>query len=128
MSDFSNKVNSCMSSKGLPPPNLETLNDVMEMIHTLEDAWETAGGDAEALIGSLLAPLGASLGDDAIKALGAAASITVTFYINSCISCLAAVGLEDLKNYVASNAPTDDYMRGQLASVGALADGGQAVA
>jgi hypothetical protein len=128
MSDFSNKVNSCMSSKGLPPPNLETLNDVMEMIHTLELAWEDAGGEGETLIGSLLSPLGASLGDDALKALSAAASIAVTFYINSCISCLAAVGLEDLKNYVASNAPTDDYMRGQLASVGALADGGQAVA
>jgi hypothetical protein len=128
MSDFSNKLNSCMSSKGLPPPNLETLNEVMEMIHTLESAWEAGGGETAALIGSLLTPLGASLEDDALKALSAAATIAVTFYINSCISCLAAVGLEDLKSYVASNAPADDYMRGQLASVGALADDGQAVA
>lgn len=128
MSDFSNKLNSCMSSKGLPPPNIETLNEVMEMLHTLESAWEASGGETETLIGSLLAPLGASVGDDAAKALAAAASVAVTFYINACITCMAANALMDLKNYVASNAPTDDYMRGQLASVGALSVDGQAVA
>jgi hypothetical protein len=128
MSDFSNKLNSCMSSKGLPPPNLETLNDVMEMLHLLEAAREE-GAEADVVIGNLLGPLAVELKDDALQALSAAATVAVTFYINSCISCLGVVAFQDLKDYVASNAPTDDYLRGQLISIGVPVDAaGTAVA
>ncbi len=121
MSDFSDKLNRCMSSKGLPPPNLESLNEAMERIHQLTSAWEAAGGELSALIGPLLGVSSelAGLSEEATQALAAAASVTVTWYVQSCATCIASNWITDLIAYNSANPPQDKYLQDLYTSVGA---------
>ena len=43
MSDFSDKWGSCMKSKGLPVPNVEGINEALELIDKVHSAWEKCG-------------------------------------------------------------------------------------
>jgi len=104
-----------MRSSGLPAPTVEGLNDAKELIENLHQAWEAAGGEVEMTLTALLA-LGAITGIDE-EAVAAVAAVTVSAYIGACIGCLAAAGIEALKDLFASNPP-QDFMSEQLASLG----------
>ncbi len=105
----------CMQSSGLPVPSVDSLNDAKEFIENLHQAWEAAGGEMEMTMTALLA-LGAITGIDE-GTVAAAAAVTVSAYIGACIGCLAAAGVEALKDLFASNPP-QDFMSQQLASLG----------
>ncbi len=105
----------CMQSSGLPVPSVDSLNDAKEFIENLHQAWEAAGGEMEMTMTALLA-LGAITGIDE-EAVAAVATVTVSAYIAACISCLAAAGVDALKQLFASSPPPD-FMSQQLASLG----------
>lgn len=97
MSDFSNAWCTCMHSKSLPVPDLETVEDALDLIHKLHDAWETAGGGEELLIGGLIAA-GALVGVDegVVAVLGEAAQVAVGMYLLACTGCLASAAYDRL--------------------------------
>jgi len=105
----------CMQSSGLPVPSVDSLNDAKELIENLHQAWEAAGGEMDMTLTALLAA-GAITGIDE-GAVAAVAAVTVSAYIGACIGCLAAAGVEALKQLFASNPP-QDFMSQQLASLG----------
>ena len=115
----------CMRSAGLPVPSIDGLNEAKEFIENLHQAWEAAGGEADTTLAALLA-VGAVTGIDEAAVAGAAA-VTVSFYIGACIGCLAAAGVEALKDLFASNPP-QDFMAEQLASLGIDLTSGTAAA
>ncbi len=119
MSDFSDAFNACMSSNGLPTPGqvVDSVGDVLELLHKLHTACEAAGADEEMTIGALIAA-GAVVGIDetVLAALGAAAGITVGAYIAACAACVVSAVTPDILQPLLASAEPD--VQNQFAQLG----------
>ena len=106
---FSDCFSSCMSP--LPVPNVDGLNEALEFLHKLHDAWENAGGNEELLLSGLVAA-GAVTGIDE-AALAAAGGVTVLAYIALCVGCAAGCAGASIWDAIASS-DTPDWLQSEL--------------
>jgi hypothetical protein len=84
---FSSDLTSCMSP--LPAPTVEGVEDFVEWIHQVHNAWESSGGESETLLAGLVAA-GAVTGIDE-AALAAAGAATVMAYLAVATGCMVSV-------------------------------------
>jgi hypothetical protein len=122
MSDFTSDFNACMSANGLPTPGqvADSVGDVLEFLHKLHVACESAGVEVDSeTIGALIAA-GAAVGIDeaVLAALGAAAGITVGAYIGACAGCVASVVASDILGPLLASADPDVQSLSQFAQLG----------
>ena len=117
MSTFSEKWGQCMRGKGLPVPDIDGVNEAVELLDHIHQAIENTG-DAEVTIGVLLAA-GAIVGVDeaALTVLGEVAQVAAALYLLECTSCLGSVAIGELRGLFASN-DVPDFMVEQLKSQG----------
>lgn len=114
MSAFFDAWKQCMLQSGLPVPTIDTVNEAVEFLHTLQTAWEQSGADEALLMGALPASALVSFGKDAV---GAVAGVVVLVYEKACISCLASVALDGLRS-LASNGQLPDFVVAELRNEG----------
>ncbi len=105
----------CMHDKGLPVPNLDGLDEFVEFIDNLHQAWDAAGGEADTTLAALVA-LGAVTGVDE-TILAAAGTVAVGFYIAACITCLASTPIDLLRD-LFSKVELPSFMGQQFATLG----------
>lgn len=120
---FSDDWAQCMRSNGMPVITLDNLGEIKEFIENVHQAWENSGGETEMTLAALAAAGAATGLDEAVlEVLGTAAEITVVAYIAGCVSCLAAVGADALRDLFAQNAP-QPFLTQQLADLGVKLEG-----
>jgi hypothetical protein len=118
MSAFSEEWASCMRGNGFPVVDAKSVGEALEFVESIHSAWEKAGGDEKVTIGALIAAGAfAGLEKGALAILGeATAAVFVAYYI-ACITCMASVALQDLKNLV-SLGKVPDFVVADLESQG----------
>ena len=105
----------CMHDKGLPVPSPDSLDDFVEFIDNLHQAWEASGGEADTTLAALVA-IGAVTGIDE-TILAAAGTVAVGVYIAACIACLASTPIDLLRD-LFKKIELPDFMGQQFASLG----------
>jgi hypothetical protein len=100
-----------MQSNNFPVIDAETVEEAVEFVEDIHSKWEKAGGDKEVTIGALIAA-GAfvGVGPEALKALNAAAKIVFLAYVTACISCMASVAVDDLKQLFSAGKLQDFFV------------------
>jgi len=117
---FASDWSACMSKKGMPVPQLESLGEALELLEQLHSAAENAGIEPAHLVtlGTLIASGGVSfLGEPALVILGGVAQTLVAVYVAAGISCAFAVAALDVKGLFASNE-LPEFVSEELASQG----------
>jgi hypothetical protein len=117
MSTFSEQWGQCMRGKGLPVPDIEGVNEAVDLLEHIHEAIENTG-DAEVTIGALLAA-GALVGIDeaALAVLGEVAQVAAALYLLACTACLGSVAIDKLRGLFASNE-LPGFLVAQLESQG----------
>lgn len=115
---FTDDFNACMSSSGLPTPRqvFDSVSDALEFLHQLHTAWEAAGGEVEMTLAALAAA-GAATGIDegVLVILAGAGTVTVSFYLGACFSCLVRAWPSTGISWPDFLASTDDsWVQNQL--------------
>jgi len=105
----------CMNDKGLPVPSLDSLGDLWDFIDNLHQAWEASGGESDTTLTALVT-IGAVTGIDE-TIIAAAGAVTVGVYLAACITCLAAMPIDLLRD-LFSKVELPDYAAQQFASLG----------
>jgi hypothetical protein len=118
MSEFFDRWSQCMQGSGFPVPSVEDANEAVEILHKLQSAWESSGGEVDTTIGALLAA-GALTGVDegVLAVLGEVATVAAGVYLSACTACLGSTAYDSLKGLFASNA-LPDFVVAQLRSQG----------
>lgn len=117
---FASDWSACMSKKGMPVPQVDSVGEALELLHQLHSAAENAGVEPAHLVtlGTLIASGGATfLGEPALVILGGVAQTLVAVYVSAGVSCAFAVAALDVRGLFASNE-LPDFVSEELASQG----------
>lgn len=106
---FTSDLEACMSP--LPAPSVDGMEDLVEFLHQVHNAWESAGGEEETLVAGLVAA-GAVTGIDE-AALAAAGTVTVAAYVGAVAGCVTAILAGDVWDWIAAPV-TADWLKSAL--------------
>jgi len=114
MSEFFNAWKGCMDGSSFPVPAVEDVNESLEFLHKLHDAWEQAGADEELLFAGLVAAaaagtiaLGPEVGGFLAEAAGQIGQAVVLVYLTACIACLGNVAIDRIRDLFAAGQVPD---------------------
>jgi len=109
-----------MSTKGMPVPHVEDVDEAVELLHQLHSAAENAVVEPDQIvtIGTLIAS-GALTGmsEGALVILAGVAQTAAAVYITESLACLSAVAAQAVKQLFANNE-LPDFAAEELRSQG----------
>jgi hypothetical protein len=109
MAEFFQALDHCMSGKGMLIPNLYSVDEAVDFVGRVQEAFELAGGSKELLIGALIvsAPF---LAEGELVVLETMAQVAVCAYIFAIAYCICSAGGEALLSKIEAGEVPQGFL------------------